>query len=90
MELSHAVLVLAVSLAVVGTAVAVAVARAGRRIAQAAADTLVTVLDRGVGPQIDYPAFDEALAALHLQQAEEIHYGGQLTLEFEPEPVDAY
>lgn len=90
MELSHAVLVLAGSLVVLAIVVAAAVVRASEHIARAVAEGISGVFDTGARPEIDYEVFDEALAALHLQQAEEIQYGGELTLEYDPVPVDSY
>ena len=87
MELTHAVLVLAVSLVVSAALVAAAVVTAGRRLV-GAVNGLSGLYPTGVRPEVDYPVFDEALAKLHLEQAEEIQYGGEMTLEYEPLKVE--
>lgn len=46
------------------------------------------IYERGERPEQDYPLFDEELAKLHLDMGEDINYGAQLTLEYDPVKVD--
>lgn len=86
MELAPA-LVLSGSLVGLGTLVAVAIARATSRIV-AAIDRSSGMYPDGVQTEVEYKAFDEELARIHLEaELEDLDYG-DLTLEYEPEPVE--
>lgn len=87
MTLAHAVLALAVSVVFLGTLLALAVGAAAKRIERAVAETVTGLFETGARPEVDYPRFDEVLAQLHLAQSEDIAFGGELTLEYEPQPV---
>ena len=85
MELLHVLVVALVAHAVL---VAVCVERAGKRIARAMAEAVSGMYETGARPEVDYPIFDEALARIHLEQAEDIQFGGELSLEYDPQKVD--
>lgn len=46
------------------------------------------IYERGERPESDYPLFDEELARIHLDTGEDINFGGELSLEYDPVPVD--
>lgn len=67
-----------------------AIVKAAEHIGRAAAEAAAGVVDTGVHPRIDYEAFDEALAKMHLANGEEMHLAGELRLEYEPQPVEQF
>lgn len=52
------------------------------------AEAVGGVYETGARPEVDYPIFDEELARIHLDTAEDIQFSGELTLEYEPVDVD--
>jgi hypothetical protein len=47
-------------------------------------EAVAGIYETGARPEVDYALFDEELARIHLETAEEINYGGELSLEYEP------
>lgn len=51
------------------------------------AEAVGGMYETGVRPEVDYPAFDEALARIHLDTAEDIQFSGELALEYDVQDV---
>lgn len=82
------VYVLSASLLVHAIVVGALVVKAAHKFNRAMSEVASGIYERGERPEQDYPLFDEELAKLHLDMGEDINYGAQLTLEYDPVKVD--
>ena len=84
-----AVTAVAVALLVNAAVVAAIGVRLTTSLTTAVRETVAGIYERGERPDLDYALFDEELARIHLEQAEEgISWSGELVLEYDPKQGD--
>lgn len=87
MELAP-VLVLSVSVVAHAILVGRAAAKATTDLKTAVLELTAGIYERGERPESDYVLFDEELSRIHLEQGEDINFGGELALEYDPLDVE--